>query len=333
MRPEPDFGGWTPVRVAWRGGRPRVEWCHTEGAAFTDLFFADTVRRCRADHFRPPLRRETTMEEVGRFVDHHPGLPPAGLVFHMSRCGSTLVSQMLGAAPEHLVLSEPAPVDSVLRAHQNGSAVTDEDRSRWLRWMVAALGQSRPPRRRLFVKFDAWSVTELATVRRAFPDVPWLFLFRAPVAVLASHARLPGAHVVPGVLPPEVLGVAFPVGDPNPLTGYAARALARICAAALAWKDDPGITFVDYSRLPDFVVGDLLAAWSLSVTGEGVARMRHAAGRDAKNPNRPFKPRSAQEKAEPEPEPELRAAADRWLMPEYERLLAVSGGRGGVRAG
>ena len=39
-----------------------------------------------------------------------PGIDPTGFIFHLARCGSTLVSQMLAALPEHIVLSE-APAD------------------------------------------------------------------------------------------------------------------------------------------------------------------------------------------------------------------------------
>src|SRR5438105_2877714 len=129
--------GWTPIRVEWRGGRALVDWCHTEGVRFTEPFFHETAERCLRHPFRLLFRRETTMEELGAFVADHPGVPPAGFVFHLSRCGSTLVSQMLGAVAAHLVLSEPGPIDSILRAHHMDRSLGDEERSMWLRWMLA----------------------------------------------------------------------------------------------------------------------------------------------------------------------------------------------------
>ena len=193
--------GWTPVRVDGRGDSAVVDWCRTDGVPFDDPTFDQTVQRCFRHPFRLLFRHRTDMEELRRFAETHPGLPPAGFVFHMSRCGSTLVSRMLAACPEHLVVAEAGPLDSVLR-DETGQPVR-------LRWMMAALGQQRDARqRRLFVKFDSWSALHLPLVRRAFPDVPWLFLFRDPVEVLVSHARHMGAHVVPGVLPPELTGVS-----------------------------------------------------------------------------------------------------------------------------
>jgi len=314
-----DLTGWTPIRMMWRDQRPVVDWCYTEGVAFTDPFFGETVLRCLRHPFRLLFRHETSMEEVGVHVAEHPGLPPAGFVFHMSRCGSTLVAQMLAAVADHLVLSEPAPVDSVLRAHQVDPGVGDDERAMWLRWMVGALGQGNPGQTRLFVKFDAWSVMELPLVRRAFPEVPCVFLFRHPIDVLVSQSRLYGAHVLPGVLPAASFGMTPSDAASMPLVEYAARVLGCICEAALHWEGDPLVTFADYADLPELILSDLVPAWSLTLSDPELARMAEAGRRDAKNPlveyDRPPPPRT--------PPPAMQAAADRWLMPAFARLRSA----------
>ena len=43
-----------------------------------------------------------------------PALEPSGFVFHLSRCGSTLIANSLQTAPKALVLSEPEIVAEVL---------------------------------------------------------------------------------------------------------------------------------------------------------------------------------------------------------------------------
>lgn len=232
-----DLSRWTPIRLTWLAGEPVVDWCHTEGIVFREPFFAETVDRCLRHPFRLLFQHRTDLETLCRAVDDQPGLPPAGFIFHMSRCGSTLLAQTLAAVPAHAVASEPGPLDAVLRAAQDDRAV------RWLRGMVGALGQARyEDQRRFFVKFDAWAVLDLDVLRRAFPGVPWIFLYRDPVEVLVSHARRPGAHVIPGLMKAERFGL-----DPRmPRLEYAARALARICEAALARVDDPLATFVDW---------------------------------------------------------------------------------------
>ena len=304
-----DLSCWTPIRVSFDGPAPVVDWCHTEGITFDEPFFAETVDRCLRHPFRLLFRHRTDLDALCRAVDDQPGLPPCGFVFHMSRCGSTLLAQSLAAVPAHAVASEPAPLEAVLRGGGEGPSL------RWLRGMVGALGQARrAEQRRFFVKFDAWSTMDLDVVRRAFPDVPWVFLYRDPVEVLVSHARRPGAHVIPGALD----GRRFDVDPALARTEYAARVLARICEAALAHRHDPLATFVDYEDLDRFVTHDLPRAWSLPLSGDDLGRMAAATLRDAKNPvlafedDRPSKQAAASE--------EIRDAAARWLHPLYARL-------------
>lgn len=308
-----DLSRWTPIRLTWDGDRSVIDWCQTEGIAFDDPFFSQTVDRCLSHPFRLLFRQETGLDALCRAVEARPGLAPAGFVFHMSRCGSTLVAQLLGAPAQHLVVSEAAPLEAVLAGPEH------EEKLRWFRSMVGALGQPRDDwQRRLFVKFDAWSVLDLPVVRLAFPGVPWLFLYRNPVEVLVSHGRRPGAHVLRGALPGDRFTSA---PDLSPVE-YAARVLASICEAALAHRDDPLATFVDYADLPGFVTSDLARAWSLVIDDDGRDRMTAAALADAKNPCLPFEPDSSAKQGAATDE--IRAAVDRWLVPLHARLRQAS---------
>ena len=54
---------------------------------------------------------------------------PSGFIFHMSRCGSTVISQMLAALAEHVVVSEAGPIDALARgppARAAGAASSSE---------------------------------------------------------------------------------------------------------------------------------------------------------------------------------------------------------------
>ena len=110
--------GWIPIRVFWRHGqaRPEVEWCRLGEAGFTDPFFESTVQRLMSHPFHHAFRRRTSIDALEEWRAQRPGLAPTGFIFHMSRCGSTLVSQMLAAVDRNVVLSEAAPIDWVLRA-------------------------------------------------------------------------------------------------------------------------------------------------------------------------------------------------------------------------
>ena len=302
--------GWTPIRVHWRA-EPVVEWCWTDGLAFDDPFFTQTVERALRRPFSLLFRRETPLSELDAL---EPGLEPNGLVFHLSRCGSTLVTQMLASVPQHLVLSEPPPVDDVL-----GIGASEEETVRRLRAMVSALGRPRQGDERGYVlKLDAWHACRLGTFRRAFPDVPWVFLFREPVEVLASQFRERGAHMVPGVLDPRLFGI-----DPREIAEmapeeYCARVLAAICRSALAHRDEQAL-FLDYRELPGAVFDRVLGSFGLTCDAAEHATMERVSHLDAKNPALTFP--TDGEASEREAIPELREAADRWVRPLYEELL------------
>lgn len=125
---------------------------------------------------------------------------PTGFVFHMSRCGSTLVSRSLAQSPRHLVRSQPGPLrDGIWTALTanwttmpttvDGSESTT-DTLRPLRNLIGYLLRTdRGPVDGSFLKFYSENVLFLPAVRAAFPDVPCLFLFRDPAQVLASVNR------------------------------------------------------------------------------------------------------------------------------------------------
>jgi hypothetical protein len=292
---------------------PLVEWCWLDGLGFDEPFFVQTVERAFRRPFSLLFRRETSIDALEGLP---PGLEPSGFLFHGSRCGSTLVSRMLASAPQHLVLSEPLPVDQVLRAR-----APEAQRARWLHGIVSALGRPRRGGERAYVlKLDAWNACSLGLVRRAFPDVPWVFLFREPVQVLASHFRQRGAHMVPGALDPALFGLDRDVIARMPPEEYCARVLAAIYRSALENRHSRGL-FIHYRDLPEAVFDRILDVFGLLDCGEEeLARMRELAGLDAKNPNLRFARDG--EATERGASPELRKAADRWVRPVYEELLA-----------
>jgi hypothetical protein len=299
------FEGWAPIRVHERDV-PVVEWCWLDGLGFDEPFFVQTVERAFRTPFSLLFRRETPIDDLDALP---PGLEPSGFVFHGSRCGSTLVSRMLASVPQHLVLSEPLPVDQVLR-----SRASEAERVRRLRAIVSALGRPRRGVERAYVlKLDAWNACSLSLVRLAFPDVPWVFLFREPVEVLASHFRQRGAHMVPGALDPGLFGLDFDAVSRMAPEEYCARVLASIYRSALEQRDAQAL-FVDYRDLPGAVFDRIMGAFGLECGASELAGMRELVRRDAKNPQLPFSP------GEREASPALREAADRWVRPLYEEL-------------
>jgi hypothetical protein len=298
-----------------------VDWGHLGQRRFTEPFFAQTIDQCVRHPADLLFRHQTPLEELDEIAASQATLRPTGFILHMSRCGSTLISQMLAAAPENVVLSEAAPLDGVLRGHFHNPAVTEEQRVRWLRWLVNILSWRRQPaEKNVFLKFDCWHAMFLPLIQRAFPEVPWIFLYREPVEVMASHARQRGAQMIPGILEPEIFGWNKETVGRMTLDEYGARVLAAICTTALEQARRGKGKLVNYRQLPAAIWPALMAYWNVKFSPDDTARMLKVARLDAKNPVLPFAPDSRVGRSSLPPA--MGALMQKWMDPVYEQLEA-----------
>jgi hypothetical protein len=310
------FGAeWAPTRVRWAEDGPIVDWCHLGDLRFSDPFFAQTIERAMRHPFNLLFQRSSPLEAL---AEQTPELRPAGLIFHMTRCGSTLVSRMLASLPTTLVLSEPPPVDQVLRPPAALPGVTIERLIGWLRAVVVALGRRREPEQREFViKLDGWHAMALPLIRRAFPDVPWAFLYRQPIEVLESLDRMRPHQMMPGGINPALIGLSPPQALAMSPDRYAAVLLERICRAAIEHHARDSGLLIEYRELPNAVAERLLVHFGLDCDAEALARMGEIARFDAKQPTLRYSDNSAAKRAAATPE--MHELADA-LAPLYAQL-------------
>jgi hypothetical protein len=314
-----DLQGWLPVRVIRRGDEIRVAWVLMGELRLLDPFFEETVRRAMAKPFQNMFVRESSMEELVAWTDAHPGVPLKGLIYHMSRCGSTLMAQQLAVLPKNIVCSEPPPLDSLLRAERTMPELPRDTLLRWIRALVSALGQARHGETALFIKMDCWNIHRIGLMQEAFPDVPWCYLYREPVEVLRDHARLPAMWLVPGMLEPAELQLAMDDWEPQSKEVYAAKALAKICASGLdAVKVRPHGQLVNHKELPGALCERLRAHFDLEEAD--VPAMRERGQHNAKAPGAKFT--GDAELKDAELEQRLQAAAAQHVNEIYAELEA-----------
>ncbi len=276
--------GWTPFRAAFHGPEMLVDWCHLHGRRATEPFFHATVAEAMRHPFNLAFQQRTPIEALAELP---PGLPVAGFVFHMSRCGSTLITQALAAFESNIVVSEAAPLRSVLRAHGVGRASPDAV-SGWLKGLVNAYAQQRfSYEARLVVKFMAADVLDIALVRNAFPDVPWIFVTRDPAEILASQAASAGVDLLPGQVAASRLGLTGAV-ETMEETAYRAHVLAALAQAALdAHASGRGI-ILDHSELPSALWTKVAAHFGLHPHPAALDLMQAVSRRHSKRPAEPF---------------------------------------------
>lgn len=191
--------GWIPWKPMGSGSA--LGWLPLDGESFHEPFFEESLSRLI--HSSPRrLKTQTTWDLLDRDLEALESLQPALFIFHISRCGSTLLAQMLGMDPANVVLSEPPLMDHLLRAGQDERVVP----------LLRLLGQQRfPDSRRLILKVDSWHLAFHARLRALFPKVPFVLLYREPARVMASQRKSRGMHAVPAMLEPSLFG--FEEGD------------------------------------------------------------------------------------------------------------------------
>ncbi|MFJ4391777.1 sulfotransferase family protein [Pseudomonas soli] len=314
-----DFHGWLPIRL-WQGDAGwRVDWCWFGEQRLTRPFFRDDVDQALRLPFNQAMRRDT---DVSALLDWHarsPGLTPSALVFHASRCGSTLIAQLLASQARNIVLSEPPPLDNLLRA-----ARQDPSAGAWqadaLRALCSAYGQRRRgDERQLLIKLDAWNIFDAPLLTALYPQVPRVFLYRDPLEIVVSQLRQPGMHRVPGLLGASGLDSVLTEAQGMGAAQYTCRMVGEILAAGLALCEREGAIAVNYSELPDAVWGRLAPLFGI-LPGE-VADLQAVAAFDAKQPAMNFSA-DGQRKRD-EASDEVRAAVARWALQPYNALESI----------
>ena len=291
-----DLEGWIPCRLY---GESKVEWCYMGSHRFTDPFFETTMHFEVNTPFNSVFRFRTPFETLGDWYEKKPGLKPTGFIFHLSRCGSTLITQLLASLPRNLVLSEPGLLGTLM--HSTTSV-------EHLRWLVSALGQPRTGQEQhLFIKFDPINILDFPLLRLAFPDVPVTFVYRDPVEIMLSHLLAPAPFMTRGLMD---LGL-----DPEQMDDeeYGARILGILTEAVVQHAGSARL--INYTQLPDVV-------WNGFPANE-IEHLKEVATFDAKHPRKRF----ASEKREA-PE-KVRALVNRWIMPHYLQLEQLRQPRGG----
>jgi hypothetical protein len=316
--------GWQPLALEWGVEGAELVWGF--GIAHADLPFHEiSVAQLRYRPFNRWFAQRTPLTPGFVAALESDMLPLSGLILHMSRCGSTLITQTLKAWPGTRVLSEPGMLDIALTAALAGAD------PHWLsfRGVLAALRQPAGGDREVVIKLDAWHALALAPLQAHLPGVPWLFVYRDPLEVLASHAKEPGRHTVPGMLPETWLGGPLPAGQPLAPIEYAARVLGVICAAVLPHASADHL--VNYSELvsrdgdaPPTALTRRIPSWfGLDPDAVDRARLDATLPQHAKRPHEAYSDdRAAKRSAATSV---LRDAADRWIAPHYAALEAIRG--------
>jgi len=296
-----------PVRAALGASGLHVGLCDIGPEQLSDPFLQETVKRV-------PARQSLLAIPKAELGHAPPGSAPAGVILHVGRCGSTLISQLLKQHDGVVVYSEPAPFNEVLvppHRAERGELVAA------LRSLGALF--SRHAGKPYLLKLTSWNTLYCDLVAEAFPSTPWALSVRDPVEVCVSFLR----HR-PGWLRDEQLfaSVIDPSRSSRGPEDHVARLYGALCNAAGRLDPARG-KLVPYEALPDAVWNVLGPHFGLSIDDRLRVRMAAASKTYSKSPvgrATPFVPDEANKRAAASAE--LHQAIDTHARPALSRLAA-----------
>lgn len=313
-----ELARWTPIRFDLSMPAPAVYWADLSAERFVEPFFDQTIARWASGPRARPLVR-TGLEALVA-LDDQPSLEPAGMIFHLSRCGSTLVSRLLSTLPGVVVVAEPAPLNALLGLDPD--RVDEATLVRVVRLLVRALGRCRHgAERRLVLKCTSWNIRRRGVLAAAFPDTPWNWVQRDPALVLASLLAKPPGWLRLQSQPQRAarrFGLDAATGPAMARAEFAARALGAILEAATA---DPARRLcVDHADLPAAMWQRVAPHFGLETDATAIERMSAESRFYAKDPlPRVFAGDAAQRRPITR---EMREAAQRFTESGYRGLAA-----------
>jgi len=311
-----ELAHWTPIRFDFSGPAPTVDWADLSAERFVEPFFDQTFARwASGPHARPLVR--TGLEALVA-LDDEPSLEPEGMIFHLSRCGSTLVSRLLGALPGVVVLAEPAPLNALLGLEPD--RVDETTLAGFVRLLVRALGRRRHgDERHLVLKCTSWNIRRRAVLAAAFPDTPWIWVQRDPAHVVASLLANPPGWLGRQAAPPaaaRLFGVDPGAAAAMTRAEFTARALGAMLESAAT---DPGQRLcIDHADLPAAVWQRVTPHFGFEIDTAAIERMTEQSRFYSKNPApQPFSGTRPEYRPVTEA---MREAAQRFAEPGYRAL-------------
>jgi hypothetical protein len=320
---------WLPIGLDFNRNGVAVEWMDFGADEITEQFFSRTVERLRS--MNPPAPERTSgfellIQEARRF----PLTRPAGVIFHVSRCGSTLLCNVLRTAAGIGVLSEARPIERAFKPRVFERYPLQREAYQAQRELLANSVLSRYAHQpgggslRLVIKSCAVDMMQIPLIRSIWPDVPSVVLIRDPLEVLVSNlSKAAGwcdrrnraeAHL-------RTFGPEW--GDLGEIAveEYLARGVGSFCEAALRSIDER-CKVVDYANLSLPTIYKIADFFGIRMPAPECESVQRAFALDAKNfsSGRSFeKDRERKRLAASEM---ARRWVQRWVEPHYTALKA-----------
>lgn len=283
-----DFiSNWIPINLVEKENEIYFEWMYFSDLPFAEPFFEETIVKCRSHSYNSKrFRLISTAENIIDWSKELDFVELKGLVFHVSRCGSTMLSQSLATSSENIMVSEAPIIDQILRSN----AFDPDIKTVLLKSVLRFLGQKRfPDQKHLIIKLDAWSIFEASYLRSVFPEIPFALLYRNPGEVLRSHQKMAGMHMVPNLIPPSVFGISSKEVEEASFQQYQVLVLEKYFQSfSDVYKTDQNVIMLNYNDGMKNVIERFIAFINVDFSENELNAMLERLKKHSKNENAVF---------------------------------------------
>lgn len=278
---------WIPYKLLEQGDETVCEWLYTGDEQFKEGFFDSTLRKCRWLPQNAGLQKNTTsLYKITEWASQISVQEPSVFVFHVSRCGSTIVSQAFANYNNSIVLSEVPFFDDVLQAGvKKGNSYNG-----LLKDVVKLYSQPKTTGHSpVFIKTDSWHIMLHSQLRQLYPNVPFILLYRNPAEVVRSLGKTPGRQCIPQFISPSFFGITGEVITAEDFYNYPAKVIEKYLEAYIdvMQKDNNAFLF-NYKDGMAQVVAGIYKVIGLPFTEDDREKMQEQLQYHSKLPGMPF---------------------------------------------
>ncbi len=181
-----DLDGLMPYRAVTH--EQRIEFIQPpDDLDFDRPFWHNTMTELEAADTAGDLEKvSVTFDELNRITT---GIRPAttGMIFHVGRCGSTLISRMVGHDRSRLVLRESGVIGALHRESGGSALVPTFTVERAMHAALVAFDRFAASRnQRVVIKHSSWESFSMGRHSELLDGTPMVFVYRNPIETVES---------------------------------------------------------------------------------------------------------------------------------------------------
>jgi len=310
--------GYLPIDVDASKQPVRVRWANT-GKEILDQNFFGEIDLVGTLGYNSSLI-ETPLSDLLTSPGTVDRVSSGGFIYHMSRCGSTLMCNMFNQLSKNIVYYEPVVPWKILQ-------LSNEDNKEYinevLKGVIEIYGRKRLGcEENMIVKFFSVATCFLPVILQAFPTTPRIYLYRDPVEVLVSNFADAGNGSQSWFYDSRLTGHSRQqtLEDYTPLENCA-YALAAKSEAFLRTYDE-NCLIVDYVQIGRPLLERVISHFKMTFSTAEVDEMMKAMNYNAKGKGERFT--ADKDKKQRLASPKLREVAERILGPVHEELKRLT---------